>query len=146
MAIENLAEFNFEIEKFAKKIVPEAQVAFQKKIVLEILRRVVFKNPVGNPSLWKNPNSAAPGYVGGRSRGNWQVQIASTNEQEIPGVLDPTSVFASGAAKLSGLKPFNVVWIFNNLPYIVPLENGWSSQAPTGMVRITLSEVEAGLA
>lgn len=32
--------------------------------------------------------------------------------------------------------------IKNDVPYIGILENGWSDQAPTGMVRITLEEVD----
>jgi len=31
--------------------------------------------------------------------------------------------------------------IYNNTPYIVKLEYGWSSQAPQGMVRVTLASL-----
>lgn len=54
----------------------------------------------------------------GRARGNWQVEFNG-----------PQSATIS-----------------NNLPYIERLENGWSQQAPAGMVRVTLSEFERKLA
>jgi hypothetical protein len=53
----------------------------------------------------------------GRARGNWQVEFNGTQEATI----------------------------YNNLPYIERLENGWSQQAPAGFVRVTLSEFERKL-
>ena len=38
-----------------------------------------------------------------------------------------------------------VIFITNNLPYINALENGHSDQAPSGMLAVTLNEVEAGI-
>jgi hypothetical protein len=37
----------------------------------------------------------------------------------------------------------SVWWIYNNLPYAIALEYGHSRQAPNGMVRIALAEIEA---
>jgi hypothetical protein len=34
------------------------------------------------------------------------------------------------------------IWLMNNLPYAQPLEYGHSSQAPAGMVRISVIEVQ----
>lgn len=44
-----------------------------------------------------------------------------------------TSLSVIGAAKLG-----NVIWLLNNVPYVISLEYGHSDQAPTGMVRLTL--------
>ena len=33
-----------------------------------------------------------------------------------------------------------VTYLSNSLPYAVPLENGWSKQAPQGMVKLTAQE------
>jgi hypothetical protein len=38
-----------------------------------------------------------------------------------------------------------VIWIYNNLPYIERLEFGHSQQAPLGMVRISIAEIETEL-
>jgi hypothetical protein len=39
--------------------------------------------------------------------------------------------------------PGTTQWVFNNVPYIVPLEYGHSQQAPAGMARITAAESQA---
>ena len=44
---------------------------------------------------------------------------------------------AEGIAALSGLQPYTVVYIQNNLPYAERLENGHSGQAPAGIYGIT---------
>jgi hypothetical protein len=44
--------------------------------------------------------------------------------------------------RLDGNRIF--IRIVNNIPYIIPLEYGWSKQAPLGMVRLTLAELRSG--
>lgn len=41
----------------------------------------------------------------------------------------------------SGAGKIKRIYIANGLPYILRLENGWSKQAPAGMVAITLAEL-----
>ena len=141
--IENLESFSLDLQKFAEVVVPEQHLAFQKKIALDLLADIVFRTPVGNPDLWKVP-IAPPGYVGGRARGNWQVGLNETNEEEFDDE-DPSggSTIADGSQTILSAMPFGVIWLFNNVPYIGRLENGWSSQAPNGMVRLALASVEA---
>jgi len=73
----------------------------------------------------------------GRARGNWQLTI------DDPAVLEKYSdrPIEEGMATLKTLGIFQVVFITNNVPYIVYLEKGSSSQAPNGMVEITLQEL-----
>ena len=40
------------------------------------------------------------------------------------------------------LKLGDTAYLVNNLPYAVPLEYGHSSQAPAGMVRVTIAEFQ----
>lgn len=47
------------------------------------------------------------------------------------------------AGVVGGAKLGDVIWQTNNLPYILPLENGHSRQAPEGMVDINLNAVAA---
>jgi Zn ribbon nucleic-acid-binding protein len=35
------------------------------------------------------------------------------------------------------------IWIVNNVDYAEPLENGWSKQAPQGVVRIAVAQLES---
>lgn len=85
------------------------------------------------------------GYVGGRFRGNWQV----TFETMATGTLeriDPQGANTKNAAAgvvMSFTSAVGTIWAVNNLPYGPRLEfEGWSSQAPAGMVRISVNEFQ----
>lgn len=121
----NLAQFNKELDDFAKKL-PEKVTLIQKKVVLEALRRLVMRTPVDT----------------GRARGNWQVTIAEPSEGQVE-VFDSegSATISKGLAALAGLPNFQVVWISNNVDYIEFLEHGSSTQAPEGMLAITIEEL-----
>jgi len=138
------AQFSKQLALVSEKLIPEKALQFQKLAALQTLTGIVKKNPVGNPTKWKGGRASAPkGYVGGRSRANWQVQFLTTNNKEIDSTSNNAA--ATGAAEIEGINvAFEVIWIFNNVPYIISLERGHSKQAPTGMVGLTLLEVQAG--
>jgi len=121
----NIAQFNKELDDFAKKV-PDKVTIIQKKVVLEALRRLVMRTPVDT----------------GRARGNWQVTIAEPAENQVE-VTDKEgdSTIAKGLAALTGLPDYQVVWISNNVNYIEFLEHGSSKQAPEGMLAITVEEL-----
>lgn len=84
------------------------------------------------------------GYVGGRFRGNWQLSYRGFPTRQLDRI-DPTGAetMADGAAKLAGFTAGPPIFIVNNLPYGPRLEyEAWSSQAPAGMVRITVAEFQ----
>jgi len=92
-----------------------------------------------------NVNGVVAGkdYVGGRFRGNWQFSIDTPAE----GVLD--RVDPAGGVTLAQIKlqvgqltAGQTAYLVNNLPYGVPLEYGHSTQAPNGMVRVTLARFQ----
>lgn len=109
-----------------------------------ILGTVVRATPVGNPTIWKRPNSAPPGYTGGRAKGNWQVGLGSSNDRET-GAIDKsgTGTIDKGNAQIKKLKLGQDIIIFNNVPYIVRLNMGHSRQArPAGFIE---RAVQAGI-
>ena len=74
----------------------------------------------------------------GRFKSNWQVGISAIN-------VNTNSSAGSDAlgrvtTALQGYKPGNTIWLTNSLPYAKRLENGWSKQAPAGIVRLTLQD------
>ena len=123
--------FNDDIKKFKRKTEGAALDVFMGT-GLEMFGRIVKRTPVGNPSIWQS--NAPSGYVGGRARSNWQVQINSKPS----GVIDSTG--GPPTPSLQTLKLGDSIYVLNNLPYIIPLEHGHSSQAPAGMVKVTVSE------
>ena len=72
----------------------------------------------------------------GRARGNWQASIGQPVENTLDR-LDPGGSAAIGAMTglVLTLRGGRVTFLANNLPYAERLENGWSQQAPAGMVR-----------
>jgi hypothetical protein len=119
----NLKQFKVQLKQFEKLTEAEA-VKLLKKVALQVLTGVVEKTPVDT----------------GRARANWQVSIGSAGDGEAAQGADPIS---AGLAKLSQVKPFSTVVVYNNVEYIVALENGHSTQAPQGMVKLTIAEVES---
>lgn len=89
------------------------------------------------------PLTKGKGYVGGRFRGNWQVSVSFPSTQPIDRI-DPngSQTIAAGAAALEAFTAGPSIYIMNNLPYALRLENGWSKQAPAGMVAVTVVEFE----
>jgi hypothetical protein len=101
-----------------------------RTVSLQAYTNIVINTPVGNPELWQS--EAPPGYVGGRARANWNIDINtvdlsvtdSTAEPESGRALNVTAKYKLGAT----------IYISNNLPYIQRLNEGWSSQAPANFV------------
>lgn len=133
----NAKQFNAALQEFVKNKVPEELVKLVRLLSLDLLRRVVLKTPVDE----------------GRARGNWQLAIESTTEAEVSTIRNNGEANSSGAASdaagavnealgaLGSLQPFQTVFVFNNVPYILRLEHGWSKQAPSGMVALSLQEL-----
>jgi len=113
-----------------------------RKVAIDLLKSVIYKSPVGDATLWQSPPPA--GYVGGRFRGNWQLGINNQPSGEL------SAVDASGANTINlGMANIpttnaagNIYYITNNLPYAQRLEDGWSSQAPAGIVSLTVAEFD----
>jgi hypothetical protein len=75
-----------------------------------LYKRIVERTPVGNPALWKK-GYAPPGYSPGALKANWKLE--KHGEDYI---------------------------IYNDLPYAYRVETGWSTQAPYGMMRVSVLE------
>ena len=96
-----------------------------------ILRNLVSRSPVGNPTLWMSP-SAPAGYVGGNFRRNWIVSIGASSSQVLEGAGASAAVpLAEGLAKIESFKSSRAVSLViqNNVPYANRLALGHSSQA-----------------
>lgn len=130
-------KFKSDIDKFAKKSEKKVTKVLQAG-TLEIFSELIRVSPVGNASLWAKPPRTTD-YIGGRFRNNWQTSIGAPSS----GFNDsPDSNGALSKAMAMSVIPridFNdTVWIVNNLPYAIALENGSSTQAPRGIVKLTV--------
>ena len=76
----------------------------------------------------------------GRFKSNWQCGIGVINSDA--SAAPNADAQGRTVAVLQGYKPGNTIWLTNSLPYAKRLENGWSQQAPAGMVRLTMQDFQ----
>src|SRR3546814_4931116 len=96
-------------------------------VSLELFRRVVLRSPVDS----------------GRFRANWSVGIGRIPQGVVE--LDDktgTATISKADAELAEVKAGDVIYLINNVPYGPRLENGWSKQAPAGVVAVTVRSEE----
>lgn len=126
----NADEFARELAIFADNLEDEVVLPFVQKISMEMLSRIIMRTPVDT----------------GRARANWSVSVGNPVTVQTEAV-DPSGgqTIARGAAIIASMDKLETVWISNNLPYANRLENGWSQQAPAGMVAVTFAEIGAFL-
>ena len=137
--------FNALMQTWAHTVPEEEHDTIFKKIALDALTKLTLKTPV----------------LTGRARGNWQVTVGSPSQASDPSKIDPSGgqandspnleyanrtggdrVIGEGAVTVLDAKSSDIIWISNNVPYIVRLEEGHSGQAPTGMLQNTINELE----
>lgn len=146
-----MSSFKDDVSKFCNVTATAKVNTAARQIALALFRKVIMRTPVGNPSLWQSKRGPK-GYVGGRARGNWQCNIGPESTAVATTIKDNNgaSTVNKALAVLGEWRPMGSgretpIWIGNALPYIQRLEyDHWSSQAQSGMVRISLSEIRVG--
>ena len=96
-----LSEFE-EIKQARDKIV--------KKYALKLYNELVRATPVGNPSIWANPNNKPKGYIGGSLKRDWEIEKVSngyllTNNMEYASIRLSPLIEVDGKA-IKGSKQF----------------------------------------
>jgi len=115
--------FNAFVNKFLRESKKEADIVI-KKIALDLLRRVIMKNPVKT----------------GRARSGWYPALDGLGGKSPPGGEREGKYVEHLKGTLD-----KYVLLINNVKYIMYLEYGSSSQAPAGMVRVSLREMQGSL-
>lgn len=136
-----MAKWSLPLDRYARTFRGDLEKA-ARAVALDLFSRIIVKTPVDT----------------GRARGNWMIDIGRAPEGMLaqgfgPGRAEggePGSNAAAAqanamaqASRLGGFRLGVTISIRNTLPYIIRLENGWSDQAPAGMVKVTLTEVGA---
>lgn len=123
-------QFALEIDREFAEMMGDAK-AVVARIGLEAVKRVVQKSPVDK----------------GRFKGNWSLSVgqidSATTERTDPSGGATISRAAGAVSAYSTIEGFPVIYVQNNLPYASRLEDGWSSQAPAGVLGLTVVELEA---
>lgn len=142
MADLSLVTFNADIQAFAKLINANLAIVI-KKIAFDLYTRLILKTPVDT----------------GRARAGWGISVNT------PIIIQPTGYNNKAAKKvkgpegadyeaafhasgifampdLSAIDGTQQVFILNSVEYIEALEDGHSKQAPAGMVKVSIAELE----
>lgn len=131
-----MSSFSVQLADFAKKVGDDADQVVGG-VVVELVRVIDERSPVGDAKFWKS--KPPKGYVGGHFRANWQLAIDT-----IPKGVVASVSFAGTPAENIGRIPAEAAgrtfYLANNVPYAQRLEDGWSRQAPTGLVGRTVVE------
>ena len=117
--------FALDLSKAIEKAKGQTEIV-AKKIVLELFSNVIYKSPV----------------LTGRFRANWNCSIGSM-DKSTSAATDKEGSGAIGRVRAEVTKytlDGRSIYLANSLPYAERLENGWSDQAPQGMVRLSIIE------
>lgn len=116
-----MASFKAQLKGFGVKALEKVD-KIRRASALELFMLVIYATPVDT----------------GRLRGNWQTTLNSPASAALERAGSDVSL-AEAMANLGAL--VDVVWFTNNLPYAERIEyDGWSGQAPEGMVRRHVSQ------
>lgn len=102
--------------------------------MIDAANTVILGSPVGNKSLWKNPNSAPDGYVGGSYRSAHRISINRITTAD-NGIESQGTTMMRLDGELARFKIGETLFMTNPLPYAVRIEYAHSSQAPDGVYR-----------
>lgn len=123
--------FKEDVERFARKTKLNMDIVV-RKVTIDLSSNLIRLSPVKT----------------GRFRGNWVLGVGTPDTSTLP-IVDPTGATTQAgiAAKAEAqVRAGGIVYITNSLPYARRLEYGWSKQAPSGMVRITVMNYQQYMA
>lgn len=119
-----------EAKRNADRIVRDRTNELVRALGFEALGRIMNKTPMDT----------------GRARANWNVsegaEDPSTNPEATHQDVLPKRLEGEGRVRLVDFWRGDTLYITNGLPYIRPLEDGHSGQAPRGMARLTVRELK----
>lgn len=134
-----MASFSDQLAKFAKRAGQKADLVVTK-VCLDAATRVIEKTPVDT----------------GRLRANWQATIGQPATGEVDAEDKQGRMTIQKIVGPAKLASGQIFYLSNNLPYAVVAEygmwpkgdgegkvtaDGYSTQAPAGMVRVTMAEI-----
>lgn len=115
--------FSRTLEQFRDKALEDMNEVF-RRVMIEIGSTVIRLSPVDT----------------GRFKGNWQFTVDAPATASLDNYdKEGHDTVARLVADVQHLTFGQTAYLVNNLVYSIPLEYGHSSQAPTGMLRITIN-------
>lgn len=133
------------LQQFLSKFRANQQLALSasakatNKTIRDMYGLIVERTPVGNPTLWNYP--APANYEPGTLRASWRIDYDGVLRNAKGQFESASNVLSGGGLSFKiGRNNKKEAAISNNQPYAQRVEEGWSTQAPQGMMRITIAQ------
>lgn len=125
--------------KANEQLALDASAKIINSTLLQMYKKIIDRTPVGDPSLWKWP--AHSDYQPGTLKESWQLSF-NGQQRNLKGQFSSASqTIENGGLTLKvGSRETVSATISNPQPYAQRVETGWSTQAPSGMMRVTIAE------
>lgn len=114
--------FADEIKSFERTVVTSSESVIEK-IFIKASNHIIDKTPV----------------LSGLARSNWFTKIDGYSTKKTDDTRAKLKRKKEAREIAKRFKLGSYITLTNNLPYIERLENGWSKQAPVGMVKVAYS-------
>ena len=126
-----MGTWSIPIDRLIAKANTDAET-FIRKVTIDLFGRVVAMSPVDT----------------GRFKSNWQCTLdAAATTPVATADKEGAATVAAMQSSVSSFPIGRVMYLSNALPYAYRLEyEGWSKQAPMGMVRLTARNFDAAIA
>ena len=135
----NAKQFTVQLDRERRMVIGKF-VEFHRTLSLFALRRILDRSPVWS-GRFRGSNTIQIGSADTTVQGiplglpNWPEPVGRTLQVRAPSMSE-------ARRRLTGLKPFQNVFINNSLPYASAIENGHSAQAPIGVYKLALLDAE----
>lgn len=122
----NIAEIQRDVAA-AIEAVEEGVSVVKRKITFQLLRDLIRATPRKT----------------GRAQNAWTATAGEPSDYVPPEGTYGAPDVGSMIVALNDDEPFGIIWIVNNVVYIIPLDEGSSTQAPAGMTSVALANLRS---
>jgi len=137
------------LEKYKQKL-EQKFIKLSKRLSFVVAQSAIEVTPYGDVDRYRGLyeyRKATKGYEiqAGLAKGSWTVQVGSSASKGAIFYDDRQGSEALGSAigNVQSFKLGDSIYINNTLDYIKQLENGYSQQAPQGMLKPALEHIKA---
>jgi hypothetical protein len=140
LSANNLGTFEEDLRIFSEQIVPQAHRQLQRDIVLKFFELVSLRNS----QMQYHPRDT------GFAQHNWRISVnaipSDTTGVKLQGADNRAKQPSEIKWQMDHIKPFQIIWVFNNVDYMPILDLGSSLAAPYGIVEPALFDLRIWMA
>ena len=142
MVSTNIADFSKAIDIFVDQVVPEQVLLFQRRLAFDVLVPMVQNTPVRTGRA-KGAYIVSNGSPSSRTVPERKLRKGQGRKSDAESQAIERRAIDEASKAIGQAVPFGVIWISNNVEYILFLEEGTAKIAPFAMAANALNEVRA---